>query len=336
MGDLTVIDPLLDEAGAEAMLGIWRAFGGYGQYSHEGFEPNFAPELAHRYDAAVNFIRTGGRFGRREESAELLLARTNYFRETYAYGDEVVAPGIEPFRDHERLTEAARALYGRPVVVPSIVYANVLVPGQELAVHTDVPEFRGASRKTFPEWLLVVMHHSSMFDAWRMPIATGIAYFGGGEGGELAYYPDGPAAPARTYAPRHNTAALLDTDSTFHGVDRVGGDDSQVVAIRPGMRLHYDGGERWLVRDDGNVVAGYATGELRLSVSWKAYCFADEAQREAWRSHGDDLALPTILGRLEDDLRRRGRLEGERPPDAEFGKLLIDEYVRFPAPVAPA
>ena len=44
------------------------------------------------------------------------------------------------------------------------MYANLLLPGQELAVHTDVPEFRGANRKVIPQWLLVVMHHSGLFD----------------------------------------------------------------------------------------------------------------------------------------------------------------------------
>src|ERR671933_1110490 len=131
--------------------------------------------------AASNFVRTGGRFGRKED-VRVLAARTNYFRETYAYGADVFLDGIETFRDHEALVEAARALHGNPVIVPSIVYANILLPGQELAVHTDVGEFRGANRKVVPQWLIVVMFHSGLFEDWRMPIATGISYFGGGRG----------------------------------------------------------------------------------------------------------------------------------------------------------
>ena len=72
-------------------------------------------------------------------------------------------------------TEAARTIQGRRVVVPVIVYANLMVPGQQLAVHTDVPEFRGANRKELPEWLLVVMHHCGLFDQWRMPIVTAVS-----------------------------------------------------------------------------------------------------------------------------------------------------------------
>jgi hypothetical protein len=329
-----ILDPLLAADEADEMLDLWRRFGSYRLYSNEGFDTAFAPELAQRYDAAVNFVRTGGRFGRRGEDVRMLAARTNYFRETYAYGSEITAPGIEVLLHHVGLADAARQLHGRDVIEPAIVYANVLLPGQELAVHTDVPEFRGANRKVLPQWLLVVMHHAGLFEAWRMPIATGIAYFGGGKGGDLAYYPEGAAGRAATYAPAHNTAALLDTDTLFHGVDRVLGDERALGDVRPGMRLTFDGDGRWSVRDGDRIVASYDEDEVRLSVSWKAYCFADDAERSAWFGHSDDLSLEMILARLCDDLRARGQLDGDPPPDAELGKLLIDTYVQFPAPAA--
>lgn len=332
-----ILDPLLSEDEAQAVVDIWLGFPSYGLYSNESAPARFAPELAQRYDAAVNFVRTGGRFGRSDEPTSVLAARTNYFRETYAYGDDVSAPGIEPFFRSDRLLAAARELHERDVVVPGIVYANILLPGQELAVHTDVPEFRGANRHVVPQWLLVVAHHSALFDAWRMPIATIISYFGGGRGGELAYYPDGPAGAAHTYPPKHNTAMVLDTDSVFHGVDRVLGDETAMHKLRPGMRLFYEGDDRWTVRDGDQVVAEHATDELRYSVSWKGYCFADEAERDAWSSHSDDLTLDMILSRLVDDLVARDVLPSPDHglSDAELGKLLIETYVRFPAP-APA
>lgn len=332
--EIFVLDPLMSEEDAASILELWRRFPSYGLYSNEGYPTTFAPELAQRYDAAVNFVRTGGRFGRKDADRGLMAARTNYFRETYAYGDEVAAPGIESFMTDPALTDAARRLHGREVIEPAIGYANVLLPGQELAVHTDVPEFRGANRKITPEWLLVVMHHSGLFDRWRMPIATGISYFGGGHGGELAYYPDGAGGEPATYAPRHNTAVVLDTDSVFHGVDRVLGDEKDLARVRPGMRLFYEGEARWTVRDGDDVISSYDEDEVRLSISWKAYCFVDTAERDAWRANTDDLSLDYILDTLIDDLAARGKLaaSAERPPAAELGRLLIDEYVKFPAP----
>ena len=100
------------------------------------------------------------------------------------------------------------------------------------------------------------------------------------------------------------------------------------------MSLAYEGDDRWTVRDGEEVIGGYAEDEIRLSISWKAYCFIDAAERDAWRANTDDLSLETILDTLVDDLRTRGRLgAGEAPPpDAELGRLLINEYVRFPSP----
>ena len=59
-------------------------------------------------------MRSGGRFGRREDKG-LLGARTNYFRETYAYGDDVFAEGAKALMHHDALLDAARRIHGRDV-----------------------------------------------------------------------------------------------------------------------------------------------------------------------------------------------------------------------------
>jgi hypothetical protein len=130
--------------------------------------------------------------------------------------------------------------------------------------------------------------------------------------------------------PRHNTAILLDTDSVFHGVDRVD-PGTKVAALRPGMHLCYDGEGKWTIRAGDTVVARYDWENIRFSISWKAYCFADEAERRAWRDHTDDLQLDAILDRLVDDLRARGRIDGKRPQPNDLALMMIDEYIRFPA-----
>jgi hypothetical protein len=330
-------DPLLADAGSRALVSLCERFGSYGMYSEE---PTFAgligAGLPARWDAVRNFVETGGRFGNRE-SVERLAARTNYFRESYAYGTKGLIDGIEPFLRHEGFIEAARSLFGRPVIEPAIVFANLLVPGQELATHTDVPEFRGVDRTRHPQWLIVAMHHSGLFAEHRMPIATGVAWFHDCEGGEFAYYPNGPDAPAEAHRVRYDTALLLDTDSVFHGVDPVAARAPAGAAalLRPGMRLRFLGDRRWGVFDGARQIASHRWEDLRFSVSWKAYCFADEAERRAWSGHTDDLDVATVVDRLVDDLRRRGRIDA-RPPDAELVDLIIDEYIRFPAPAAAA
>jgi len=330
----TVFDPLFPEREAESLVRLCEGFGSYGMYGRAPVEEELGRGLFQRHDAAMNFIQSGGRFGRKE-SPKTAAFRTNYFRETYAYSQPLV-PGIEKFLHHDGFIDAARSLYGRPRIVPSIVYANLLIPGQELAVHTDVPEFRGCNRTQDPEWLMVVMHHSDLFEPWRMPIATAVSWFRGCRGGAFAFYPEGPDAPARTLPAKHNTAVLLDTDSVFHGVDRVAGTAPELPPLDLGTRLSYEGGGTWRLGNGEKVVARYVWDDIRFSISWKAYCFADEAELRRVREHSEDLTRDRILDLLIADLRKRGRLRREVPSGRALALLLIDEYIRFPKPALEA
>jgi hypothetical protein len=212
------------------------------------------------------------------------------------------------------------------------VYANLLVPGQELAIHSDVPEFRGANRTKHPQWLLVAMHHSGLFEKWRMPIATGVAWFHDCEGGEFACYPDGSDRAPIAIPVRFDTAVLMDTDTVFHGVDRVAEASGPIKQLMPGMRLRHAGADRWQVVDGERVVDEYDWKTLRFSVSWKAYCFHDEAERDAWRGHSDDLTADEAISVLVGDLRERGKIGTQAPGDHELIELLIDEYIPYPPP----
>jgi hypothetical protein len=327
-------DPVLPDG--DAMLRLAERFGSYGLYNVESIEDDFGEGLTQRHDAAMNFVRTGGRFGRKEETKQLAI-RTNYFRETYAYAEPLIE-GVEPFLDNPAFIAGARAIHGREVIRPSIVYANILVPGQELALHTDVPEFRGINRTRDPQWLAVAMHHSGLFDAWRIPIATGVAWFGScrGGGGEFCFYPEGPDAAPVALPVRHNTAILLDTDSVFHGVDRVSETRVEIPPVRLGMKLRFEGDGRWTLGDASETVALYDWDDLRFSISWKAYCYADAREERIVHEHSDDLVRAAVIERLVDDLRARGRIGATRPVDTELALTIIDEYIRFPKPAPPA
>jgi hypothetical protein len=321
-------DELFDDAGAAAMVDLCERFGRYGMYSQEHVESDIGRGLVQRQDAFQNFMRGGGRGGAGADDHRTLAARTNYFREEYAYGQTPLIDGIEPFLDHEGFIDAARKVHDRPVIEPAIAFANLMVPGQELAVHTDVPEFRGCNRKVMPQWLLVAMHHSGLFEEWRMPIATGVSWFHDCDG--FAFYPDGAGGPASVHEVAYNTAIVLDADSTFHAVDRITSVDGGVAPLRPGMTLDFAGDGAWLVHEGDAVVQEYRWDELRFSMSWKAYCFADEHEQRTWREGADDLSLDSVVDRLVTDLRERGAITGEVPPHPELGLLIIDTYIRFP------
>jgi hypothetical protein len=328
---LILLDPLFADAELAAAFERRAAeFAAYRLYAeHEQITLAIGPDLMPRHDAVRNFLKT--RVGAADTAASV-GARTSYFREEYAYGDRVLLDGVEAFRDHDGLIDAARRIHDRPVIEPAIVYANLFLPGQELATHTDVPEFRGLNRKLVPQWLLVVMHHSGLFDRWRLPIATGIAWFGDPEGGALAYWPDGPDGAVAHLTADHNTAAVLDTDSVFHAVERVGPADATIPNLAPGSVLGAEADGRIVLRDPAaEEVRAYLWEELRFSVSWKAYCFVDTAERDSWRDHTNDVELAFVLETLVNDLNDRGRTDVDAT-SPELGITLIDEYVRFPIP----
>ena len=190
-------------------------------YAEEALNDGIGESLPQRFDAAFNYIQHGIDGLGNSDDVTIAAQRTNYFRETYAYGTDIQAPGVEPFFTHPDLLRVASDVTGRALIVPAIVYANILTPGQELAIHTDVPEFRGADRKRMPQWLLVTMLHSGLFDDYRIPIATCVSWFGANPGGAFAYYPEGAQGVRESMAATHNTAILIDTDQVFHGVERV-------------------------------------------------------------------------------------------------------------------
>ena len=324
------LDPFLAADDANTMLRLAENFGSFGPYANEGENEGIGEALPQRFDAAYNYIANGIDGGGNEEDFKTAASRTNYFRETYAYGEDVQAPGVEPFMNHPALKETARKISGVERIVPAIIFANLLVPGQELAVHTDVPEFRGANRKVTPQWLLVTMLHSGLFDEWRIPITTCVSWFGKSKGGAFTFYPEGATGTREAIQAQHNSAILIDTDEVFHGVERVTQTRPEIPIIEKSTRLHFLGGDHWQMREGDTVLGDYDWADLRYSISWKAYCFKDEAEENLWRTGSDDLSIEFILDRIEADLRKSGALTGERPEPTEFATLMVGRYIRFP------
>ena len=61
---------------------------------------------------------------------------------------------------------------------------------------------------------------------------------------------------------------------------------------------------------------------------------SSEQERALWASGADDLTVDQILGTLEDECRRLGVLEGERPDPTSFAQLLVGTFIGFPKAAA--
>ena len=101
--------------------------------------------------------------------------------------------------------------------------------------------------------------------------------------------------------------------------------------IDKGATLTFKGGDQWsLANLNGLEAARYSWSDLRYSISWKAYCFKDEAEKATWSDQSDDLTLDRILNVLEAALRSRGVLTTQRPDPTRFAQMLVNEFIRFP------
>ena len=199
-------------------------------------------------------------------------------------------------------------------------------------MHTDVPEFRGANRKKFPQWLMVAMHHSGLFDAWRMPIVTGVAWFSACAGGEFVFYPDGAERPRVGARRRSATPPSCSTPTPCFTASTASASTRRWRRCARACTLVCDGDGRWSVRDGDAVVAAYDWDELRFSISWKAYCFADEAERRAWqRAQRRPRARPDPRPPGRRPARAAAASTATRPAPTDLALLIIDEYIKFPA-----
>lgn len=79
-------------------------------YSQEGLNKGIGENKPQRFDAVLNYMAAHKDVPNAERDYKLIASRTNYFRETYAYGEDIYAPGIKPFLYHEGMIEAARWL----------------------------------------------------------------------------------------------------------------------------------------------------------------------------------------------------------------------------------
>jgi hypothetical protein len=92
--------------------------------------------------------------------------------------------------------------------------------------------------------------------------------------------------------------------------------------------------DAWAVRDGGRTLGRFGWDALRVSLSWKALVFADDADRRRYEEHRDDIDLAEVLRRFAANLAARGsevRWPADPVHDPATIRLLTEAYVRYPA-----
>ena len=233
---------------------------------------------------------------------------TPWFRNFWALGGKVIFPGTAEVFHNPRFIEAAKDIFNADVISPLAMMTNLNAPSPAGPMHLDLPFFRGAHQREVPAWMLAPMGYSGLFGRWAIPVATTLTWFYRGQGGEFEFWQDGPDQPSRLFADLGNNHALVaDNEYTYHRVCEVGSSDDFLDAneVPYDAELHLDNDE-WVIRDRRVELARYRRDEMRLSVLWKAFCFRDQAEADAFTSGADNLTPALVVEQFQDDLRRRG------------------------------
>jgi hypothetical protein len=260
------------------------------------------------------------------------------FRGQWAFGEPLIE-GADVLLGHEGFTAAARQMYGWDVIVPEQVYVNLTTPiGRQGFSHTDIPEFRGVDRRNAPAWLLTAMGMSRLFEAERIHIVTAVAWFYRGEAGGFRYWPEGVDGPSVLHDETWNTAIVGDNDFMPHEVMRVGPRGSvKPDGMTLGTELVCDGTD-WHIVESSSVLATYPDEAVRLSLSWKAKVYRDDAERAA-ADGGVGLSVDEAIGRLAADLANSDRpepLAGDSVMSQELQAQLSRRYSAYTPTPAPS
>ncbi len=250
------------------------------------------------------------------------------FRTTWGADGEAVE-GASTIVANPRFFDAARRLYDAEVVRPYFTYVNINAPSGQYARHTDIPAFRGVSRESHPTWLLNCMLHSGCFDRWRVRIATAVAWYYEGVGGEFTYWPDGWDGAGVTVDPPYNYGVMGDNDFMPHRVESIGAEaDYAKYGFDATITLTPD--RNWVIEEPGHEPVRHGFNDVRVSLSWKAFVFSDAAEAEVHDRHLDDLDESTVVSVLAEDCARRG-VSVPDDPDAlnhpEFGARVRSVYL---------
>jgi hypothetical protein len=176
---------------------------------------------------------------------------------------------------------------------------------------------------------------SGLFESERVKVATAVAWFYGGGDGGFEYWPRGVDGESILHeGVIDNTAIVADNDFMWHRVRPTGRAEDGMVTMSREAELVRQDAKSWAIRDDGRELASFPTDALRVSLSWKAEVFDDEADRRRHDEHTDDIDLDEVLRRFVADFAARGEqltVPDDPVSDDTFVRTLAAAYVRYPA-----
>jgi len=149
-------------------LGAGEPISADGTCTHKFLFPNPAKDrcvLPSRVDIGKQFIMTGGFDGTKEMYSDLVDRVSSFGRYTFIQELDKY-PSVKALFEGAKFQESAKSVcpLDRQVLDPFQFNFIINVPGQTVALHIDAPYFWGADRFSSPQWFLVAMKFSGLFE----------------------------------------------------------------------------------------------------------------------------------------------------------------------------
>lgn len=284
------------------------------------------------FNSVEELLAVSGGSGDNAQALDLSDFLTPAFRGFFGNNGIVYEECVHDIFYSKKLLDLVKSLHGAEYGAPYLFQFNIQgpSPGYDNG-HFDGRSWRGMDPTNTPAWLTSIMAKSGLFDAWEVKAGQVITYhYDSDIDGGFTYWPDGPDAPPKRFAPPfRNSGLLTDNQRMFHRGEACGPRDRR--GVPEGMALHSlleaDGDEDWKVTTDGTVVNRFKANEMRTLFHYSAHVFTDMADVKRYYDHTDDLDRDRVFDMLIADLRRRG-VVFEVPTDPIADRAFIATLTR--------
>jgi len=314
--------------------------------SHPLLVPDNAKEncvFPGRIDIGEHFLRFGGVEGMKEDY-DVMLARLQSFG-VYNFN-----PGkyeiVTKLFNSDTFQGAAKSVCpaDKQFLDPFQFNFIMQVPGQSVALHLDAPYFWGASRFHYPQWLLAAMVFSGKFQEHFIDQVQVVAYLHEWEwdesrAGTFVYWNESVRHPL-SVRPIPLDGSVVDGSKTVHAASIYRPADVPPVMNKDAnnkLQYHPDSGD-WTVSNDTHTLRTYSWDDLRISIVYRARCFADEAERDRYHATKDNdvMELDHILRTLAEGLVERKKVKSVEEAMAmdrlALATLILRTYITYPRP----
>jgi len=296
-----------------------------------------------RIDVGKHFIMTGGPEAIREPYEDMISRVSSFGRYLF---DLKQLPVVEKLFENPKFLKFAKSVCPKEKQILDPFQFNFIlsVPGQTVALHLDAPYFLGATRFQVPQWLLAVMVFSGLFQDRFIDQVQVVGYLHDqmamadrNSGGLFLYYDENSATP-KSFPSSPLSGISVDGSKTLHAAGVFKPDvKTPFLDKDKDNALFYAGDERWELRSEGQVVQQYNSSELRMTIVYRARCFASDLERQRYLKQApeDMLSLDQILETLKDDLVVKRKISKEQASTIDrldLAVMLLDTYIKYPLP----